>query len=741
MWKQTFRVMCVIFAAGIMNATLTSQAVYGQLSTPKNIAIQESEDPFQPSIKPQLTLNRVQGEIVLDGELNDAGWRNASRAVNFSETFPEEQAQPPIEIATYFTYDDANLYVAFDIKDDPTAIRANYSDRDQIWQDDYVGLILDINGDGQEMYFIAANPLGIQGDTRISPNNEDLGFNLVYNSEGKISDEGYHVEMKIPFRSLRFPNTDVQSWRATVWITHPRDSRNTYSWAAISRDDPCWSCQFGTLEGIQGVRSAGNLEILPAFTGGQAGALNNPDDPDSGFNNERINTDPSLNLKYGITSDLTADLAINPDFSQIEADVAQIDANTTFALFFPERRPFFQEGSDLFNTEIQTVYTRSINDPIVANKMTGRFGATSVAYIGARDNTSPLLMPFEESSELVNVGKSFSNILRVKHNFENNSYIGALITDRRQDEGGGGTTVGIDATWRFLTKYLINAQWVSSFTQEINDPTLSEGFNDESFDRGRHTSALDGESFSGHASSIEFLRDARHWWFEFEYEQFSPTFRADNGFIRQNDLRDAAFFSGFNIYPEKIGFIDRISPRAGVGTEWNFDGVNKEDFGFAGMFVQMKGQTRAFVGLEVDRELFRGVEFDGIREWDVFVGSNFSEFFQFGVELETGRAIARNIEVPELGKSFNYSIFSTIRPTDRLSMEPQFMFSQLKDLETDEDYFSGYILRVRTNYQFSRRFFLRAVVQYNDFAERLEVDPLLTYRINPVFGLLYWLNA
>ena len=164
------------------------------------------------------------------------------------------------------------------------------------------------------------------------------------------------------------------------------------------------------------------------------------------------------------TSDLTADLSINPDFSQIEADVAQIDANTTFALFFPERRPFFMEGSDLFNTEIQTVYTRSINDPIVANKMTGRFGKTNVAYIGARDNTSPLFMPFEESSEVIqNVGKSFSNILRVKHNFEDNSYIGGLVTDRRLDEGGGGTTVALDATWRFLTQYLINAQFCKQF--------------------------------------------------------------------------------------------------------------------------------------------------------------------------------------------------------------------------------------------------------------------------------------
>ncbi len=735
-WIHPPRLFCLgLIAAGLFSLVMLKPA-QAQLSTASQVDISKADDSFNPVFEPSLYIKTMQGAIEIDGDLDDAGWRGTAQATNFSETFPEEQVKPPIDIAAYITYDADYLYVAFKIDDDPKAIRSNYSDRDQIWQDDYVGIALDTNGDGQEVYFIASNPLGIQGDTRISRNNEDLGFDLVYKSEGKITDDGYQVEMQIPFRSIRFPNADVQSWKATLWITHPRDSRNTYSWAAMSRDNPCWPCQFGYLEGIEGVKSAGNLEILPAFTGVQAGTLNNLDDPDSGFNNDRIKTEPSLNLKYGITSDLTADLAINPDFSQIEADAAQIDANSTFALFFEERRPFFQEGSDLFNTEVQTVYTRSINDPIVANKMTGRFGSTNVAYIGARDNNSPLLLPFEERSELVNVGKSFSNIVRVKQNFKDNSYIGALVTDRRQDDGGGGTAFAIDGTWRFLTKYLINAQWVGSHTQEINDTSLSEGFNDETFGRGKHTAALDGEKFNGHALTTEFLRDGRHWWFETEYSQYSPTFRADNGFIRQNDIRDFSFFNGFNIYPEKIGFIDRISPRGGFGREWNFDNVQKEDFGFVGMFVQMKAQTRAFAGLEMNRELFNGVEFDGIRQWNFFVGSNFSEPVQLGASLNTGKSIARNIDVPELGNSLNINAFATIRPTDRLSFEPQYSFSRLRDLDTGEDFFNGYILRVRTNYQFSRRFFMRTIVQYNDFAERLEIDPLLTYRINP-FSAFY----
>lgn len=691
----------------------------------------DGADVFTPNVLPALSMPRIATPINIDGDLDDAGWRDAARAVNFSETFPGDQTQPSIDVTAYLAYDDENLYVAYVIEDDPAAIRANLSDRDAIWQDDYSGLILDPNGDGQSLYFIAANPLGIQGDTRISPNNEDMGFNLIFKSEGKITDTGYQVEMAIPFKSLRFPNEDVQTWRATFWITHPRESRNTYSWAAISRDNPCWSCQFGTFNGISGVKSGKNLEILPAFTGAQAGALNDLENPDSGFESSRIDVEPSLNVKYGITSELTLDATINPDFSQIESDVAQIDVNSTFALFFPERRPFFQEGADLFNTEIQTVYTRSINDPILANKLTGRFGSTNVAYIGARDNTSPLLLPFEESSSLVSAGKSFSNILRIQHNLPNNSYLGGLVTDRRLDEGGAGTTVGVDGTLRFWKNYRLQGQFVASRTAEPDDAGLSDGLEDLTFDDGAHTAALDGEAYGGHAFSAQLDRDARYWNFEIEYEERSPTFRADNGFVRQNDSRKFFAWQGVTFYPEKhLSFVDRIRPNVAMGRTWNFDGVQKNDFIGPGLSVQMKRQTNVSMRYIFERERFQGVDFDNLRRFNLNVFSNFSEPVQLGFNLGVGRSIARFLDTPEVGKSVDVSAFGTLRPTQRLVVQPRFVYSELMDRETGEEFFSGYIARARVGYQFTRRFFMRTVVQYNDFSEQLEVDPLVTYKIN-----------
>jgi hypothetical protein len=488
----------------------------------------------------------------------------------------------------------------------------------------------------------------------------------------------------------------------------------------------------GTFEGLAGVRSGSNLEILPSVTGSHSGRLVDSGDPRSGFDNGKVDAAPSVNVKYGITSDLTADLAVNPDFSQIEADVAQIDVNTTFALFFPERRPFFQEGADLFDTWVQTVYTRSINDPIAAGKFTGRFGQTSVAYIGGRDNRSAVLLPFEEGSEVVaDAGKSFSNILRVQHNFKNNSYVGGLATDRRLDDGGSGSTFGIDGVYRFWTKYQLEGQFVASRTEEPNSAALSSSLGDGTFAGGTHTVALDGESYGGHAEYLSLERNARHWNFDIDYWAYSPTFRADNGFVTQNNNRRVIMSQGLTFYPQKIGFIDRISPGIRGAMVWNFDGLKKDEWIGPSVSLQMKHQTHVFAGYWVSRELFQDVRFDGIRRFEVGVSSNFAERMQAGVEVVTGRSIARFLDTPELGRNFSLSGYSRIRPTQRMSLQPQISYSRLTDLETGDEFFSGYIARMRTNYQFTRRFFARTIVQYNDFAQRLEVDPLFTYRINP----------
>ncbi|MEM1095566.1 MAG: DUF5916 domain-containing protein [Bacteroidota bacterium] len=685
---------------------------------------------------PSLSVVPTTEAIIVDGDLTDRGWLQAARAGNFSENFPDNLAEPPIGIEARMTYDDKHLYIAYVIEDDPAEIRANLSDRDQIWRDDYVGIILDTNGDGQQTYFIAANPLGVQGDTRSLNGNEDSNFNLIYSSEGRITETGYQVEFAIPFRSLRFPQQDVQTWRGTFWITHPRDSRNRYSWAAIDDENACFACQLGAFTGIRGVQSGSNLEVMPALVGAQAATLASRDVPGAGLNGQRFEAEPSLAVKYGITSSLTADVTVNPDFSQIEADADQIDVNSPFALAFDEQRPFFQEGANLFDTFLETVYTRAINDPSLAAKLTGRFGQTDVGYIGARDLTSPVLLPFEESSRLIEGGASFSNIVRARHSFGENSYLGAMVTDRRMDRGGGGTTVGIDGLKRLSNNYLIGGQYVFSTTSEINDPTLTDGLglDDLRFGDG-YTGALDGETFGGHALVIGAEREARIWNTEVSYEQISPSFRADLGFIGQNNARRLNAEQAFVLFP-KTAFVDRLIPFVEGQSEWNFDGVQKQAWLAAGINTQLKRQTEVLLLYVRSQQQFAGLDFNGMQFVRINVNSNFSNPVQLGFNVRTGDGLFLDPDAPEVGQRNDVSIWGTVRPTSRLSIQPRFNFQRLEDRGTGEAFFSGYIARARVNYQFTRRLFVRTVVQYNDFAERLEIDPLVTYKINP-FSAFY----
>lgn len=688
--------------------------------------------PFQANVEPLLDIPYVESPIKVDGLLDEALWQTAAVAANFSESNPTERGVPDIEMKALVAYDSENLYVAYIIKDNPDEIRARWSDRDQIWQDDYAGMLLDTNGDGQVTYFISANPLGIQGDTRSAGDNEDESFDLIYASAGTITDAGYQVEMAIPFRSLRFPEADIQEWKATFWITRPREDRFTYSWAGIDRDDPCFTCQFGTLRGMSNIQRGRNLEILPALTGSQAGARN-PADPSAGFDNNPMTAEASLNLKYGLTSDLTLDATINPDFSQIESDVAQIDVNSTFALAYPERRAFFQEGADLFQTQIDAVYTRSINDPIAASKLSGRFGNWTVGYIGARDNTSPILMPFEEGSALVSGGKSVSNIFRARRSFENSSFVAGMVTDRRMDEGGSGSVMGVDGNLRFLNNYFFSWQLLASHTQELNDADLSaaSGLDGRMFSRGAHTAALDGESFWGHGLAVGLGRGGREWGFDINYNELSPTFRTDNGFVTMNDNRRFEAMSRYSFWFEDHPVFNRINVYGGVQRYWNFDNVRKDEAVFGGFNLQMKHQTFININAFTSNELFAGVQFNSIQRLNVFLQSNFSERVQLGGRLNAGDGIYRNPSAPELGGQVNAGADLTVKPTDRMVVSSGLNFSQLRNRTTGDHYFSGYIVRTRLNYQFSRKLLTRVIVQYNDFAERMEIDPLVTYRISP----------
>ncbi|MCL7926566.1 MAG: carbohydrate binding family 9 domain-containing protein [marine benthic group bacterium] len=696
-----------------------------------------AERPFSPLIQPSLHVRRAAGEIELDGELNDPGWQGAARADGFSTNFPEEMGQPEVESEVLVTYDQDNLYLAFIAYDDPSTIRASLRDRDEMFSDDYFGILLDTYGDASWAVYLFANPYGVQGDTRFAvTSGEDSSFDLLYYTEGKITDEGYVIEMRVPFASLRFPDAERQEWRATFWRTRPRGSREQHTWAAIDRDNSCFLCQYGTLTGIEGVEPGGSLELLPTVVGSQSSSIENPDDPTGGLQNDGFDGEPSLGMRYSFPVGLTTDLALNPDFSQIESDAAQIDANSTFALFFPERRPLFQEGADVFSTPIDQVYTRSINDPQVVGKAIGRMDRTTLGYIGGLDETSPILIPLEERSYVGQTRKSVSNIVRAQQSFMDDSYAGVLFTDRRFiDHDGSNTSLGVDGQLRFLEKYRFEWQLVGTHSQEPNDSTLTSGVNDLTFDAGRRTVAYDGESFFGNAASATVRRNARTWNFNLSYRHFSPTFRVDNGFETRNDMRRVSMYQGLSFWPS-ASWIDRVGPGVFGAMAWNWAGQKKSDYVQLWLNAQLKGQTSLEPAFEIENERFGGIDFTGLTNLRLFANSNFSEPVKLGFFFAHGDRIARNLETPELGRGTDAEIFGTFTLFHRFILQPSVQYSDLYTQDDGEEVFRGFVLRTAANLQFNRELFFRVIVQWDDFGGNFSFEPLLTYRLNP-FTVFY----
>jgi len=741
-----------------------------------------SPESVEPNFNPALHISPVEEGIKVDGDLSDSGWRGAARATGFVEVDPGDNTAPDVRSAALMTYDESRLYIALIAWDDPLQIRASMSDRDAIFRDDYFGILLDTYGDYAWGYEIFVNPLGIQGDLRIhSDGNEDISLDLVFESEGIVTDSGYQVEMAIPFASLRFPDRPEQTWRLNFWRDRQRDNRYKYSWNAQDRDNACFICQWGTLTGISNVKPGSNLDILPNVVSYQSGAMGNRSVPDSEFDRDNPDAEFSLNARYGLSTNSSVELTVNPDFSQVESDAGQIDVNETFALYFPERRPFFQEGSDLYRSYFNIIHTRTVNDPILAGKFTGQFGRNSVACLLARDQNSPLIVPLRERSESAPLDGSVVTILRGRRTFGQDSYVGFVLTDRRTDadeqvdtlyeevddttwsrlvdtvhySAGSGTTFGIDGRVRLNRNYQTSFMVLGSHTAELEGENLIR--TDELFDYGKHTVAMDGESFGGHAVYLALSRGGRYWDLTLDYQSVSPTFRTDNGWMTANDRQMLNLWTGVTFRPNREWLVE-WGPRMNVGRVYNhratvninpatFNTGTRDEWWRTGVYLGLKGQTSLTLEYMASREWFRNELFTGISRGFANFQTRPFGWLELGGSFEYGRKVIRFI--PRMGILTNLSLWGSFNVSQRLKLQPEFDYQKMNNRDhylegspgAERTLYSVSILRTRVNYQFTREWFLRVIFEFGDFNDTqspnyLAVEPLLTYRINP-FTLFY----
>ncbi|MBU8932824.1 MAG: carbohydrate binding family 9 domain-containing protein [candidate division Zixibacteria bacterium] len=690
------------------------------------------------STPPILEVPALTGRIDIDGDLSDSGWKEAAFVTDFTQFLPDDNVKPSVQTKVMIGYDQSNLYLAFVCQDDPSKVRATLSDRDGMFADDFIGIILDTYGNAAWAYEFYVNALGVQGDLRwVANGGEDSRFDLVFESDARMTEDGWQAEMAIPFSSLRFPGKDEQSWRATFWRSHPRDNTYKYSWAPLTIGEPCFFCQFGYLNGIKNVKPGSKLDVLPSMVASQSSYISDPDNFRSDFVHDNPDAEAALNIRYQLGTGVMVEGALNPDFSQIESDAAQIDVNTTFGLYYPERRPFFQEGSDLYGTYRNVLYTRSINDPDVTFKLTGRMDRTSFFYMAARDKNTPYLVPMEERSAFAPLGKSTSNIARIRHSIFDDSFVGALITNRQIDGGGHNTVISADAGIRFYEKIRFETQLIGSRTEEPNLPTLSEDYlPDTTFDGTNHTVALDGEEFDGHSIFTSLQRVGRTFGFHMDYMETSPTFRANNGFMLRNGTRSLDMWYGIYLRPNG-SVVTRISPAIDLGRVWDFDGQRKDEWVRPILNIDFTGQTSVYMNFVLSRERLHGVWFDDIRKGAIQLNNNAFEAFRFGGFVSYGNSIARNVDpLPVMGRETLAETWCTIKPMQQFTIRPSYTYYKILDRDTKERIEEGYILRSTMNYQFTREMFVRLIVEYNDFSEGLSFEPLFTYKINP-FTVFY----
>ncbi len=690
-------------------------------------------DEFTPVYHPQMEVSRLDGTINIDGQLEDSGWLTAAPAGNFSEHSPGDQTKPPVDTKVYMTYDSDRLYVAIVAYDDPDEVRASICRRERIFGDDNVGFFFDTYGDATWAYTMNCNPYGIQYDALWSQGHgEDQGYDLIWESMGTVTDSGWQVEMAIPFSSLRFPDKEEQVWRVDFWRNHPRDTYRDYSWAAYDRDETCWPCQWGTVTGIRGVKPGRGFELMPEVIGYQAGSINDAGE----FDNLDADGEASLGVKYAVSSNITAEITYNPDFSQIEADATQIDVNSTTALSYDERRPFFQEGSDLFRTTFWTVYTRAVNDPLVAGKVTGRIGKTSFAYLSAYDEHTPIVIPLESRSAFVQAEGSTSNLFRLKQTVADNSHMGILATDRRLDDGGSNTLLSFDGSLRLSRKYSMIWQAMGTYTGEPDDTTMTAHLinrHGSHFEDSSHTLNYDGESYWGNAAYFGVAREDRRFSVDLAYLQKSPTFRADLGYQPTNDRRKVQIYGGYHYRTDK-GMLRRLSPNLTLSREWNYrNNLNEQVINFQGDINLSVFAMNIHPRFVFRKERYQGITFDDIWERHICMSATFNSWLSAGGSANYYHQIYYNATI--MSKAPYWSAWLDLRPLDNLFIENWYNYTRAESMDGVELY-DGFTYRSRWNYQFTRELALRLVVEYDDFSKTWDADPLITYQLNP-FSVLY----
>ncbi|UCG85594.1 MAG: carbohydrate binding family 9 domain-containing protein [Gemmatimonadota bacterium] len=641
---------------------------------------------------------------VIDGRLDDPVWSTAPFWSGFKTFHPDYGQELVGETQTFLAYDVANLYFAFRSSDpEPDKIKASVTSRDNIRRDDWVAINLDSFNDQQTLYAFYVNPFGIQGDSRYSAGHEDHTFDLVWYSSGQIDEHGYTVEIQIPLQSIRYTTADTVTMGVILERHVARDGEFATSPPLDPAQGDSWLTQMRPIQYYELDRQT-LLEVLPAITYSHRRADNR-----GRLVTEERHTDLSVTTKYGITSDLIFDGTYNPDFSQVEADAGQVDINLRYSLYYPEKRPFFLEAREAFTVAstaaserdpVQSVvYTRTIVDPIVGARLSGKLGSrNTLASIYALDEIPPL-EPVSETQY------AHFPIIRYKRSLDEDSYLGGIYAARELSNEFN-RVGGLDGQIRTNESTMLGFHGLLS----------------------RSRTGVASDDVAGHSVGIDYLHTSRDLDYHLVLNDISREFRVDMGYVWRTGLsqmsgllRPKFYFAG--------NFVRRIDAELFTAQTRDKFSDTWETFNHISLQNYLWGRINFRVKYSYSTEIFLGEKFT-TGGFHAYGGGQWTNRLFVGVLFRNTGAIFYSTD-PYQGRSNILSANFTYQASDKLRGEASLTYSDFYRESDSQKVYDYLIVRGKLTYQLSKYLLFRGILEYNDFRQEILTDLLASFTYIP----------
>jgi hypothetical protein len=666
----------------------------------------------------------------------------------FTQKEPKDGEPVSQPTEAYLGYTDKNFYavfLAFDTQ--PRKLRARMLRRELIDDDDQVGLWLDTFQDHRHAYTFYANPYGIQQDGLWAENQGgDNTFDTVWHTYAKITGNGYMVLIEIPFKSLRFKRAAAVNWGVILIRVIPRNSEHSYFPRNTTKVQGMLT-QEGALNGFQEISPGRNMQFIPYASVGAFRALDERDPAGDRFSGKHVQPKAGLDSKIVIKDSLVLDATINPDFGQIESDDPQVTVNQRFEVFFPEKRPFFQENSNFFQTPLSLVFTRRIADPLYGVRLTGKAGPWAIGTMLANDR-SPGRSVID--TDPLSGQNAYFGILRINRELGNNNSIGMIYTDRElhtapnsfcvslRCDVGYNRVGGLDTQLKFGQNWQVNAQAVTSETR-----------------------FSDGTRIAGPAYQVYAERTSRLLEYNIMYQDIAPGFDTESGFVNRTDYRRFSNFAAIVFHPEgKV--LTAHGPRLFQFSMWDHNGTRLTHQFNPGYEWQFPRNSELNIAAFWEHERLRPEDFSTLaanRDYAHITGAVElrTQYFKWiNLEAEADWGTATNFVPrsgpPVLGYQNTGFVRAIVRPTKGLTVENTYLWTRLLDQDTGLNIFNNHILRSKWNYQFTKEFSLRMIGQYvttiaNPGFTTLQTtknfngDVLFTYLLNPGTAIYVGYNS